>query len=322
MGLLRVLGAVGRNTADLVRFGKGFEARTASVDQFQWSYLIRSAAVPTSREVVVFLHGLGSSKEAWVRVSSGLGKNYHVVIPDLPGHGRTTPLDPNMNFAADRQARRLHEFFESELYPNNKVHLVGTCMGATIAGVYAAMHPNRVKSLTLMCPWGISMPNMSVTLSDVEDLGKLTLQSPTETSTSEVGEWRDRVACTANLVRTPRVFRALAISKHGRARAVVQKVVLDMLAHPTSLEDELHNIRARTMVVWGDRDEVLDVSCLKMIDDKLDVARKHVLVLDKCGHLVPSDKPVECVDVLNKFLADEELSFTFALAGQAAVMEF
>jgi len=184
------------------------------------------------------------------------------------------------------------------------------------------MHPTRVKSLTLMCPWGISMPNMSVTLSDVEDLGKLTLQSPTETSTSEVGEWRDRVASTAGLAHTPRVFRALAISKRGRARNVLQKVVVDMLAHPTSLEDELHHIRARTMVVWGNEDEVLDVSCLKVIDSKLDVARKHVLVLEKCSHHVPRDKPAECIDVLNKFLADEELSFTFALAGQEAVMAF
>ncbi|GMF27932.1 unnamed protein product [Phytophthora lilii] len=323
MGLLRVLGAFGPHSADLMRYGKGFETRTASVDQFQWSYLIRPAADPKSREIVVFLHGLGSSKEAWVRVSSGLSKNYHVAVPDLPGHGKTTPLDPHMNFAADRQARRLHEFFESELYPNNKVHLVGTCMGATIAGVYAAMHPTRVKSLTLMCPWGISMPTMSVTLSDLDDLGKMTLQSPTETSTSEVGEWRDRVASScASLVHTPRVFRALAVSKRGRARGVLQKVLVDMLAHPTSLEDELRSIRARTMVVWGNQDDVLDVSCLKVIDDKLNITRKNVLVFDKCGHLVPTDKPTECVEMLNKFLADEELSFTFDLAGQQSVMAF
>ncbi|OWZ17614.1 Serine protease [Phytophthora megakarya] len=322
MGLLRVLGAFGPHSRDLVRYGKGFETRTAAIDQFTWSYMIRPAANSKSREIVVLLHGLGSSKEAWLRVSSSLNKNYHIVIPDLPGHGKTTPQDPHMNFAADRQARRLHEFFETELYPNNKVHLVGTCMGATIAGVYAAMHPTRVKSLTLMCPWGISMPTVSVTLSDLDDLGKLTLPSPTETSTSEVGEWRDRVATAANFVHKPRVFRALAISKRGQTREVLQKVLVDMLAHSTILEDELHRIRARTMVVWGNEDEVLDVSCLKVIDDKLHVARKHVLVLEKCGHLAPRDKPTECADVLHKFLADEELSFTFALAGQEAVMSF
>ncbi|GMF38364.1 unnamed protein product [Phytophthora fragariaefolia] len=325
MGLLRMF-SLGQHAKDLVRYGKGFEQHSASIDQFEWSYLMRPATNYTSREIVVFLHGLGSSKEAWVRVSSGLSKDYHVVIPDLPGHGKTTPLDPKMNFAADRQARRLHEFFESELYPNNKVHLVGTCMGATIAGVYAAMHPTRVKSLTVMCPWGISMPNLSVTLSDVEDLGKLPPQSPTETSTSDVGDWRDRVTSgTANLVHAPRVFRALAISKlskRGRAQEVLKKVLVDMLAHPTILEDELHNIRARTMVVWGNQDEVLDESCLKVIDDKLNVSRKNVMVFDKCGHLVPSDKPVECIDMLNKFLADEELSFSFPLAGQESVMAF
>ncbi|KAG7399318.1 Alpha beta hydrolase [Phytophthora boehmeriae] len=322
MGLLRVLNAFGPHTMDLVRFGKGFQAHTAAVDQFQWSYLTRPAVDPKSREIVVFLHGLGSSKEAWVRVASGLAKNYHVVIPDLPGHGKTTPLDPHINFAADRQARRLHEFFESELYPNNKVHLVGTCMGATVAGVYAAMHPTRVKSLTLLCPWGISMPNLSVTMSDVEDLDKFALVSPTETTmTTDLGESRVR-STSSETVHTPRILQALAISKRGRGSAVLHKVVVDMLAHPTILEDKLHQIRAKTMVVWGEQDEVLDVSCLKVIDEKLNITRKEVLVLDKCGHLIQSDKPDECVDVLNKFLADEELSFTFVLAGQESVVAF
>ena len=312
MGLLRVFGAFGSTTASLVRFGKRFEARSATVDQFQWSYLIRPAADPKSREVVVFLHGLGSSKEAWVRVSSGLSKNYHVIIPDLPGHGKTTPLDPRVNFAADRQTRRLHEFLESELYPNNKVHLVGTCIGATVAGLYAAMHPTQVKSLSLLCPWGISDSKAtSATLSDIERLGnKITLQSPTATSTSDVSECRDYAVSVKHILR---VFRDLRIYKRGREWQVLQKVGVDTLAHPSILEDELDNIRARTMVVWGKQDNFLDVSCLKVLDDKLNVTHKHVLVLDECGHLITSDKPVECIDLLNKFLGDFQLSFPSAL---------
>ncbi|RLN93417.1 hypothetical protein BBJ28_00011769 [Nothophytophthora sp. Chile5] len=321
MRFSRVIGAFAHHSMDLMRFGKGFTAHSAAVDQFHWSYLERPADDPESREVVVFLHGLGSSKEAWVRVASGLAKSYRVVIPDLPGHGKTTPHDTHMNYAATRQARRLHEFFEAELYPNNKVHLVGTCMGATIAGVYAAMHPTRVKSLTMMCPWGISAPAMSVTLSEVEDPGKPNMLSPTETSMTDLGEWNQHVA-NSNPAQAPRVFRALALSKRKRQRDVLQKVTTDTLAHPTILEDELHSIRAKTMLVWGKQDQLLDVSCLKVLDDKLNVTRKHVLVFDDCGHLIPSDKPDECTDVLNKFVADEELSFTFALAGQEAVLAF
>ncbi|CEG47566.1 serine protease family [Plasmopara halstedii] len=222
-----------------------------------------------------------------------------------------------MDFAADRQARRLHEFFESELYPNNKVHLVGTCMGATVAGVYAAMHPTRVKSLTLMCSWGISTQSMGVTLSDIDSLSKLMPQSPTETLTSEVVDWHDRVT---NLMSTSRVFRAPIVSKRERARDVVQKVLLDMQAHPTILEDELHKIRARTMVIWGDHDEVLDVSCLDILDDKLNNVRKNVLVLEKCGHLVFNEKPSECIDLLNKFLADKEVRYKFPLPEQETEM--
>ncbi|CAI5716954.1 unnamed protein product [Hyaloperonospora brassicae] len=286
MGFSRVLSAFRFSTTNLVRVGKRFEARSATIDQFQWSYLIRPAADPTSREVVVFLHGLGSSKEAW----------------QTDKRGDCT------------------EFFESELYPNNKVHLVGTCIGATVAGLYAAMHPTRVKSLALMCPWGIAVPTAtSATLSDMELLDKLTLQSPTATSASEVGEWRDP---TVNVKHMLRALRALTTYKRGREWQVLQKVGMDTLAHPSILEDSLGSIRARTIVVWGKEDAVLDAACLEVIDDKLNVTHKHVLALEDCGHLITSDKPSECIDLLNRFLGNLQLSCSPALAEQASAMAF
>lgn len=321
MGFLSVLNALSSHASDLRHYNKSFQARVVRIDQIHYSYLNRPATDPQSREIVVFLHGLGSQKEAWVRVASDLCKDYHVLIPDLPGHGKTTPLDPHMNFAADRQARRLHEFFESELYPINKMHLVGICMGATIAGVYAAMYPTRVKSLTLMAPWGISMPTMGVTLSDIDEQSKSAVQSPTETFTSEVGDSPDCVAIADNFVPTRGLFRALVLPARDRARKVTQKVFMDMYAYPTILEDQLHFIRARTLVVWGENDDVLDVSCSQVIDDKLRVTRKHILVL-QCGHFVPKDKPAECLDAINKFLADNELRALTACTAQKACMDF
>lgn len=157
---------------EVLRFCAGFSSKTATVDQFSWAYIERAGKDEDATEPVVFLHGFSSVKESWVNVARGVDKRFKVVIPDLPGQGRTTPADALMNYSVDRQARRLHEFIESEIPPEKKVHIVGCSMGGMLAGAYAGMYPNRVRSVTLLCPAGITMPNKSHTFRLLEDTGK------------------------------------------------------------------------------------------------------------------------------------------------------
>ena len=45
-------------------------------------------------------------------------------------------------------------------------------MGGMIAGVYAAKYPERVRSLTMICPAGITMKNKSDALKALEESGE------------------------------------------------------------------------------------------------------------------------------------------------------
>lgn len=84
-----------------------------------------------------------------------------------------------------------------------------------------------------------------------------------------------------------------------------EKIVNDCLTEPTILEQYLPQIRAKTLVMWGKQDRVLDVSCVETLDDALSVDRKHVLVFDKCGHILQHEKHEECTHAINQFLADK-----------------
>lgn len=46
------------------------------------------------------------------------------------------------------------QFVEAIRLNRKPFHLVGTSMGGTVAGVYAACHPSDLYSLTLICPAG------------------------------------------------------------------------------------------------------------------------------------------------------------------------
>jgi abhydrolase domain-containing protein 6 len=41
---------------------------------------------------ILLLHGYAANKDNWPRFAAYLTKDYHVVIPDLPGHGESSKL--------------------------------------------------------------------------------------------------------------------------------------------------------------------------------------------------------------------------------------
>lgn len=84
--------------------------------------------------------------------------------------------------------------------------------------------------------------------------------------------------------------------------SVIEKIVADCLTEPTILEKFLPHIRAKTLVMWGKQDRVLDVSCVERLEETMTVDHKHVIVFDNCGHLVQHEKYVECTNAINQFL--------------------
>jgi pimeloyl-ACP methyl ester carboxylesterase len=58
-----------------------------------------------------------------------------------------------------------------------------------------------------------------------------------------------------------------------------------------SLEKELPNIKAPTLILWGDQDKVLDVSSVPVFEKGL---KNHKTVIIKdCGHVPMMEKPQE-----------------------------
>jgi abhydrolase domain-containing protein 6 len=298
---------------DAVRFVSGFSAKSADVHQHNWSYIERVGKNELGTDVVVFLHGFSSMKETWVRVARGVDNRFKVIIPDLPGHGRTTPIDVLTDYSIPAQAKRLHEFFEKEVPSDKKIHLVGCSMGGMLAGVYAGLYPDRVKSLTMICPAGISMPKKSDLLVMLEESGRNLLLAHTAEDIQEMN-----VALSSKPIRLPNAVASIIASERKKQLPVLEKIVGDAMQNPTALEELLPNIRAKTLVLWGRRDRVLDVSSVEVLEQKLSPeARGQYLLFDDCGHTVQHEKHAECTAVINKLLAEESPANEFSTASSS-----
>jgi pimeloyl-ACP methyl ester carboxylesterase len=99
-----------------------------------------------SGPAALFVHGVLVNGYLWRNVIDQLDGRRRCIAVDLMGHGATrVPDDQDLSF--DAQARMLASFVDA--LGLDQVDLVGNDSGGGIAQIFAANHPERVRSLTL-----------------------------------------------------------------------------------------------------------------------------------------------------------------------------
>lgn len=97
--------------------------------------------------VALFVHGLGTNALLWRNVIGAVGPQRRCVALDLPLHGRT-PAAPGQDFTLPALAAVV-EGLRAAL-DLGQVDLVANDTGGAVAQVYAAQHPQHLRTLTLI----------------------------------------------------------------------------------------------------------------------------------------------------------------------------
>jgi len=109
---------------------------------------------PPDGEPLIFLHGLGAAKS---QTTSGLNDlpGFHLIAPDLPGHGDSTSFDPD-SYSFDSFADHVIALIDH--LGIEKCHLGGLSMGSGITLNIALRYPGRFKKLILLRPSWLDSP--------------------------------------------------------------------------------------------------------------------------------------------------------------------
>jgi pimeloyl-ACP methyl ester carboxylesterase len=99
-------------------------------------------------ETIVCVHGIGVSSRYFVPLARELAHDHRVLVPDLPGYGRT-PKPPRA-LGISELADALREFLDGEGL--DRVPLVANSMGCQIVVDLTVRTPDRVASLVLVGP--------------------------------------------------------------------------------------------------------------------------------------------------------------------------
>jgi pimeloyl-ACP methyl ester carboxylesterase len=263
---------------------------------------LRCFAGGTGRPMVL-VHGLGGAATNWTRLAPLLARSRRVIIPDLPGHGRSGSIGRHADLGA--YAESIVAVLEQETTAPAAV--VGHSMGGVVALRLAVSHPERVSALALVASAGIS----STSRRAAAFLALTGLLKPAR----HAGRLRHYIAPRSSL-------RALTFGYWGAglARDLTAEAVLGFLEGGHDATDvgaasaalvredprvDLDRVACPALVLWGSQDRIVP------LEDGFEYARRlraPIRVIAGAGHLLIGERPEECASILEDFLVLEEHS--------------
>jgi pimeloyl-ACP methyl ester carboxylesterase len=261
-----------------IRSESGLVEKSVNVGDHRIAYLEGGQG-----ETILMVHGFGGNKDNWTSFAKYITPKYHVLALDLPGFGASTFLETAAYGYVD-QARRLDLFMAA--MGVDKFHIVGNSMGGHISGRYAVMFPAKVASLGLFDAAGVTSPEPS-------ELGRILAEGGKNPLIVEKPEDFDALMAFA-FVRPPEIpkfVKKVLIQEGLKHRAGNQKIFGEITSQLTALEPDLGLIQAPTLVLWGSKDRILDVSGADVFAGNIKNATK--VIMENCGHLPMIERPEE-----------------------------
>jgi len=238
--------------------------------------------------VVILLHGLGGDGSRWTATMAELARDFRVIALDQIGFGASDK--PLVNYDHGLLAEFLVEFMKS--IGVSKASILGHSMGGFVGMCAAVHHPDAVDRLILLDGGGLTNAPRSPHLVQIQN----------GTTLAETREYfqlmfYDKSRVTEPMVRENYVRRlqvSYTISRMQEARAKNLAVIT---------EEQARGIRAPTLIIWGQQDELLDPSIAAELGRVIPNSR--VELIDKCGHIPQAEQPERFNQLVREFLTAE-----------------
>ncbi|XP_077987265.1 monoacylglycerol lipase ABHD6-like [Glandiceps talaboti] len=272
----------------------GMSINYIKAGEYTYCYADRGRGKST-KPPLLFLHGFSTSKDMWANIVKRLPKDLHIVLVDMPGHGDTTQkLKTDHSYVA--QANKIHQFVEAYGLNKSRFHLIGASMGGAVAGTYASLFAKELVKLTLMCPAGMITPKDSPYYEGLKS-GK------SNVLVARNGEELKATlkACLYSELKLPNWVFNMVFQAREQHREFFQHLMTELLNHKEGLQERLPDIKTPTQVIWGQNDQIIDVSGVDVIKKELKTLER-VDILEECGHNISMEKPAKAAQALRVFM--------------------
>lgn len=238
-------------------------------------------------EAILFIHGLGGTRNFWYPQIQTLARTFTVISYDLRGSGRSGLSDEAYSMAGwvDDAIALLDELRVEQ------VHIVAHSMGTVIAQYFAVHHPHRTRSLTLVGP-----------IVEIGPAGKDGLRNRANTVREQGMDAVADSICEGGLSAATKgahpeivaLIRDMLMSQpaEGYARSC------EALAAASAIDHSQVNVPV--LLIAGDEDNTSPYAVSRRLAGAFPNAK--AITLPQCGHWLSLEQPGLVTSALHDFL--------------------
>jgi pimeloyl-ACP methyl ester carboxylesterase len=223
--------------------------------------------------VALFVHGVLLNGHLWRHQLSQLADIRRSIAVDLLAHG-DTEIAPDQDVSVTANAKMLKEFLDA--LKIEQVDLVGNDSGGGIAQIFAALYPERVRSLTLTdCDTHDNWPPEAFKpfLAMAAGGG---LRGTLEAMLADKSIYRSPQALGPAYEHPERLsdesietYLRPLVRTEQRTRDLQRFLAAFDNTHTVTIEGRLKTLKAPTLIVWGTDDVYFDVKWSQWLADTI-----------------------------------------------------
>src|ERR1700683_165725 len=257
--------------------------RTIAVRHCDFEAKVRVAG---SGPPLVYLHPAGGP--IWDPFLDGLAERFTVYAPDHPGTG-ATQRDAIYKVESLWDLVLIYDELLDALNLAS-VPVVGTSFGGMMACELAAHRPERVTKMVLLDPIGLWREDAPVTQYMLLPPEKLVAVLYKDLS-SEPGQQALKMPSDPKELATATADLVWALGATGKFVWPIPE---------KGLKKRLHCVKASTLIIWGDDDELVSPVYAKEFPDR--IANSRIEIIKNCGHVPQVEHLGVVKPLVNKFL--------------------
>ena len=254
---------------------------------------------------LLLLHPIGHSADVFIRNIEALATRFHVIAPDLPGHGFSDRLD--FKGKPPQQATAQHLCSLMTELDCAQFAVLGSSYGGLIAALMALDTPERVRRLCIVgsaSTFGQDEDQATVLHAVKENVSRAMRAATLAACRERLGNiLYDRSRVAEEIL--PLQLTCYAFPDRLAAFLdTMDALITSAQDHQGRIHDRLEHIRQPALVIVGRNDTRADWRTHERGAQRMANAR--CLVFDECGHLPQMEHPARFNSALLDFIPDED----------------
>ena len=235
-----------------------------------------------SGDPLLYLHSAGG-EVVWLPFFEQLAQRYTVYLPAHPGFSQSEGLEK-----IDTMEDLVFHYTDlMDQLGLTQPYVAGLSLGGWLAAELATRYSNRIRKLALINAVGLRVPGAPIAdffQATPEELRNLVFHDPKS----------DLAKTFVPDVPSPEVMESTMKAREATARVGWNPLLCNL-----KLRDRLYRITVPTLILWGASDRLVPVAHGKAYQEG--IAGSKFVILEKCGHAPPFEKPEETVKMLTEF---------------------